>query len=107
MQLTIPFATHFYTLLIQSALLGVFDGVYLSFIVPICSDITGSSKLANQAAGFHHMVISIPSVSGPVVAGSLYENFHNYELAFFIGGSTCLVGAFLQTLLVFLFSRFN
>jgi hypothetical protein len=81
---------------IQSALLGVFDGVYLAFIVPICFDITKSSTLANQAAGFHHVVISIPSVTGPALAGKLYEIYHNYDLAFFIGGTTCLVGAILQ-----------
>jgi hypothetical protein len=95
-QLTIPFAKSFYILLAQSALLGIFDGVYLSFIVPICFDITKSSTLANQAAGFHHFIISIPSVTGPVLAGKLYEIYNNYTLAFYIGGSTCLVGAFMQ-----------
>lgn len=87
-------------LVVQSALLGIFDGVYLSFIVPICFDITKSSHLANQAAGFHHAVISIPSVSGPALAGRLYEIYHNYNVAFLIGGITCLTGAVLQTSLM-------
>jgi hypothetical protein len=91
-------ADTFQILLLQSSLLGIFDGVYLSFIVPICFDITRSSHLANHAAGFHHAFISIPSILGPALAGRLYENFHKYDLAFYIGGCTCLIGAILQAL---------
>ena len=47
----IPFATNFYILLVQMAILGMMDGVYLCFIVPISFDVSESPKLANHAAG--------------------------------------------------------
>lgn len=50
-QFMIPFASEFWILLVQMAVLGLMDGVLLCFIVPISYDLAESSKLANHAAG--------------------------------------------------------
>jgi hypothetical protein len=57
-QVSIPYANHFYTLTAMCTLLGVMDGTLLAFIVPIACDLVMSSKLANQAAGYYHVVMS-------------------------------------------------
>ncbi len=56
-QVSIPYANHFYTLTAMCTLLGVMDGTLLAFIVPITCDLV-SPKLANQAAGYYHVVMS-------------------------------------------------
>ncbi len=50
-QILIPFAMNFYVLLFQMAILGLMDGVYLCFIVPISFDVSESPLLANHAIG--------------------------------------------------------
>ena len=42
---------NFYVLLFQMAILGLMDGVYLCFIVPISFDVSESPLLANHAIG--------------------------------------------------------
>ncbi len=51
-QFTIPYTTSFGVLLVQLSILGFFDGVFLTFIVPSAYDISKSSKLVNHATGF-------------------------------------------------------
>jgi hypothetical protein len=50
-QILIPYAFNFYVLLVQMAILGLMDGVYLCFIVPISFDVSESPVLANHAIG--------------------------------------------------------
>ncbi len=51
-ELTIPLANTSTELMVQLAILGLLDGVYLSFIVPIAFDMASKSPiLTNQAIG--------------------------------------------------------
>ena len=94
--LMIPFINQFYMLVINQAFQGIFEGIYLSFIIPIACDIAGSSQLANQAIGYYHMSISIPVTLGPVVAGLIYDSFHSYQYAFYFGGFICILSGLMQ-----------
>lgn len=82
------------------AVLGLMDGVLLCFIVTISVDLAKSSELANHAAGYYHVSISLPTIAGPAVAGKIYEVYHSYDYAFYIGGTTCLIAALI--LIVFI-----
>lgn len=94
-QITIPFATSFYVFCIQLVILGVLDGIWLSFKVPIGCHLVGSSSLSNQATGYYHAVMAPMAITGPAVAGALYEHYHNYDLAFYVGGIGCLICGFI------------
>ena len=90
----LPFANNFYVLVFLFTVLGVVDGVAVSFIVPIAYDLAGSSKLTNQASGYFHTTISPTSVAGPAIAGLIYENTAAYDNAFFMGGSAGIFSSF-------------
>lgn len=90
-QISIPFATNFYIFCVQLVILGALDGIWLSFKVPIAAHLAGSSALANQASGYFHTAMAPLTVAGPAVAGYLYENYHNYDLAFYLGGTASLI----------------
>jgi hypothetical protein len=50
-QFALPYVDSFWLLVLLLAVLGVFDGVWLTFLVPISFDVAESPTLANHAAG--------------------------------------------------------
>ena len=56
----IEFANSFTELCMIFAFYGIIDGLFLTFIVPVCCEITDSHILSNQAAGFMHFFIALP-----------------------------------------------
>ncbi len=98
--LTIPYAPSFTVFILQLIVLGLMDGIWLSFKVPIACDLVGSPGLVNSAIGYYHAVMAPMSVAGPAVAGKLFEINHNYDLAFFLGGLSCLASAAIITLFI-------
>ena len=71
------------------------DGILLCFIVPISYDLVKSSSLANQATGYYHAALAPTTIAGPAIAGRIYEVYHSYNNAFYLGGGCCLFAAFL------------
>lgn len=59
-ELTLPFAPSSTVFIVQMAILGVLDGLFLTFIVPIAYDLTENTpELTNQAIGnFYHSINS-------------------------------------------------
>ena len=57
-QISIPYANHFYILVAMMTVLGIMDGILLCFIVPITCDLVRSMKLSNQAAGYYHLIMA-------------------------------------------------
>ena len=39
-------------------------------------------------------------IAGPVIAGKLYEMYHSYDYAFYLGGLTCLIGSLMLLVLI-------
>jgi hypothetical protein len=37
-----------------------------------------------------------PSIFGPALAGKIYEHYHSYNIAFVIGGVTCIIGSLVE-----------
>lgn len=99
-QISIPFASHFYVLLVMMTILGIMDGILLCFIVPITCDLVESTKLSNQAAGYYHLICAPMAIAGPALAGFFYKIFHNYNISFYIGGASCIIGSFILIVLI-------
>lgn len=101
-QILIPFAVNFYVLIIHCTILGLMDGVILCFIVPISCDLVKSSKLSNQATGYYHLVMGPMAIVGPTIAGVLYEINHDYSLAFYISGASCIFSGMILVVFILL-----
>ena len=71
-QMLLPLAPNCYVLAFLFTVLGIADGIFISFIVPIAYDLSGSSKLTNQATGYFHSFLALTSVSGPALAGLIF-----------------------------------
>jgi len=54
----LPQANSFYTLMLLIVLLGIMDGIWLSYRVTIATDLAESSKFSNQASGYYHAAMS-------------------------------------------------
>jgi hypothetical protein len=67
------------------------DGILLCFIVCIADDLAGTPYLTNQALGYLHAFIAPTSIGGGIFAGAMFEEYDNYDLAFYISGSTCFL----------------
>ena len=94
-QISIPFASHFYMLVAQFSVLGIMDGIMLCFIVSITCDLVKSPKLSNQASGYYHLSMFPMAIAGPAIAAEFYEMYQNYDYSFYIGGCSSLIAAFI------------
>ena len=106
-QILIPWAPNFETLCVIIGIFGLADGLYFGFLVPIAYEVSESTKLANQAAGYFQTFVAIPVIVGPTISGLLFEKFGNYTVAYQLGGSICLVCSFIQILALFIINRRN
>lgn len=77
--------------MVEIIILGIFDGILLSFIVPIAYSLAGCHKLANQAIGYYHITMSVTAIAGPTVAGKIFEIYKSYDNAFYLGGLTSII----------------
>lgn len=96
----LPFLKSFNFLLITSAVLGVFDGMFFPVLGPICYQICGSSG-APQAIGCFLGIVAIPMTIGPVLAGKIFDETQSYTIPFLISGLPSIIGA------IFMFSIKN
>jgi len=68
--------------------------------VPISYDLVKSPILANQATGYYHAALAPTTIAGPAIAGRIYEVYHSYNNAFYLGGTCCLLAAFILFFLI-------
>jgi MFS family permease len=96
-QLTIPLAPSPLVFMIQYAFLGLLDGMYLAYIVPIAYDLANKSpQRTNQVIGMYYINCVLPSIFGPALAGKIYQHYHSYYIAFLLGGTACIIGALIE-----------
>lgn len=63
-----PLATTYTVLILYTLLFGVFDGAFVALIAVLTTDIVGSDMLPS-ALGFLYFVISVPTMTGSLIAG--------------------------------------
>lgn len=88
----LPFITSFNFLLVSSAALGIFDGLFFPVLGPICYQLCGASGAA-QAIGCFLGVIAVPVTIGPVLVGRIFDETQSYTLPFIIAGLPSILGA--------------
>ncbi len=57
-EIMIPFANSFFILMFEIVILGMMDGIFSCFIVPIACDLVNSVQLSNQAIGYYHALMA-------------------------------------------------
>jgi MFS transporter, MCT family, solute carrier family 16 (monocarboxylic acid transporters), member 10 len=100
LSICLPFATHYYMLLVISLGMGLFDGCFITLLGPIAFDICGQ-KGGTQAIGFLLGFCSIPLTIGPPVAGMIYDHTQSYTLPLVMAGIPPLIGATVMFLITF------
>lgn len=63
-----PLATTYTGLILYTLLFGVFDGVFVALVAVLTADIVGSDMLPS-GLGFLHLVFSVPTMTGSLIAG--------------------------------------
>ena len=88
--LLIQFITDFYSYCMIICLFGIFDGLFLSSLLPMAYETAESKKLVNQALGYYNTLISFTMIAGPSISGVLFEIFKDYYLAYDIAAGLSL-----------------
>lgn len=91
----------FPALLVISLIIGACDGCFVSMVGPIAFDICGPER-ASLGIGFLMGICSIPLTIGPYIAGKLYDQSGNYDLAFMLSGIPPLLAGLLMTILYYI-----
>ncbi|XP_052218944.1 monocarboxylate transporter 12-like isoform X2 [Dreissena polymorpha] len=90
-----PLMGAYWSLMVYSAMFGVFSGVTISLTSVILADIVGIDKLSN-AFGMCNFVGGVSVFAGPPVAGRLFDISGGYLMCFIYAGiSIVLSGAIL------------
>ncbi|XP_036623583.1 monocarboxylate transporter 5 isoform X2 [Trichosurus vulpecula] len=87
-----PLATTFPLLMTYSIFFAVFCGCYLALVLPIMVDFAGNSSL-NQFLGFAAFFAGLAVLSGPPIAGWLYDNTQTYTYSFYFSGTCYLLSS--------------
>ena len=80
------------------AVMGLFDGCFVTLVGPIAFDLCGPSG-ANQAIGSLLALFSLPMTVGPPVAGIIHDEVGSYFPAFLGAGVPPIVGSLLMFLI--------
>lgn len=88
----LPLATTYTVLILYTLLFGVFDGAFVALIAVLTTDIVGSDMLPS-ALGFLYFVISVPTMTGSLIAGFLSDVTSTYHEAFYFSGATIAICA--------------
>ncbi|XP_072500387.1 monocarboxylate transporter 5 isoform X1 [Notamacropus eugenii] len=87
-----PLATTFPLLMTYSIFFAIFCGCYLALVLPVMVDFSGNSAL-NQFLGFAAFFAGLAILSGPPIAGWLYDNTQTYIYSFFFSGTCYLLSS--------------
>uniref|UniRef100_G3WAS2 Solute carrier family 16 member 4 n=1 Tax=Sarcophilus harrisii TaxID=9305 RepID=G3WAS2_SARHA len=87
-----PLATTFPLLMTYSIFFAIFCGSYMALIVPVMIDLAGTSAL-NKFLGFTAFFAGLAVLSGPPIAGWLYDRTETYVYSFIFSGTCFLLSS--------------
>ncbi|XP_014390097.1 PREDICTED: monocarboxylate transporter 5 isoform X6 [Myotis brandtii] len=87
-----PLATTFPLLMTYTVLFAIFSGGYLALILPVLVDLSGNSAV-HRFMGLSSFFTGIAVLSGPPIAGWLYDYTQTYAGSFYFSGTCFLLSS--------------
>ncbi|XP_046728071.1 monocarboxylate transporter 5 isoform X2 [Silurus meridionalis] len=87
-----PLATSYMQLMIYAVFFAIFCGGYMALLLPVLVDLVGSEKL-NNSMGFSMFFVGLGCLTGPPLAGFLYDYTQTYDCSFYLAGACYLLSS--------------
>lgn len=87
-----PLATTFPLLMTYTIFFAVFAGGYLAMILPVLVDLAGNTRVQNFL-GLSSFFAGMAVLSGPPIAGWLYDHTQTYTGSFYLSGTCFLLSS--------------
>ncbi|XP_077980650.1 monocarboxylate transporter 12-like [Glandiceps talaboti] len=94
----------FISMAIVMAIMGLSRGVIATFDSVVVLDIVGHHRFTS-AYGLAVLFIGFGQLVGPPVAGYIYDSTHDYQVSFYIGGATLILGGLIAMVSYFFWDR--
>lgn len=87
-----PLATSYILLMVYAIFFAIFCGGYMALLLPVLVDLVGSDKL-NNSMGFSMFFVGLGCLTGPPLAGFLYDYTQTYDCSFYLAGLCYLLSS--------------
>ncbi|XP_078110997.1 monocarboxylate transporter 5 [Sander vitreus] len=87
-----PMATSYILLMVYAVFFAIFCGGYMALLLPVLVDLVGSEKL-NNSMGFSMFFVGLGCLTGPPLAGFLYDYTQTYDCSFYLAGLCYLLSS--------------
>ncbi|XP_053091916.1 monocarboxylate transporter 5 isoform X3 [Pangasianodon hypophthalmus] len=87
-----PLATSYIQLMIFAVFFAIFCGGYMALLLPVLVDLVGSEKV-NNSMGFSMFFVGLGCLTGPPLAGFLYDYTRTYDCSFYLAGVCYLLSS--------------
>ncbi|KAJ8412038.1 hypothetical protein AAFF_G00143050 [Aldrovandia affinis] len=87
-----PLAKTYLLLMVYAVFFAIFCGGYMALLLPVLVDLVGVEKL-NSSLGFSMFFVGLGCLTGPPLAGWLYDYTQTYVCSFYLAGVCYLVSS--------------
>lgn len=87
-----PLATSYILLMVYAVFFAIFCGGYMALLLPVLVDLVGQEKL-NNSMGFSMFFVGLGCLTGPPLAGFLYDYTQTYDFSFYLAGVCYLLSS--------------
>ncbi|KAM4609942.1 monocarboxylate transporter 5 [Polymixia lowei] len=87
-----PLATSYILLMVYAVFFAIFCGGYMALLLPVLVDLVGSEKV-NNSMGFSMFFVGLGCLTGPPLAGFLYDYTQTYDCSFYLAGVCYLLSS--------------
>uniref|UniRef100_A0A8C6U1F8 Solute carrier family 16 member 4 n=1 Tax=Neogobius melanostomus TaxID=47308 RepID=A0A8C6U1F8_9GOBI len=87
-----PLATSYILLMVYAVFFAIFCGGYMALLLPVLVDLVGPDKI-NNSMGFSMFFVGLGCLTGPPLAGFLYDYTQTYDFSFYLAGLCYLLSS--------------
>ncbi|XP_035014893.1 monocarboxylate transporter 5 [Hippoglossus stenolepis] len=87
-----PLADTYILLMVYAIFFAIFCGGYMALLLPVLVDLVGAEKL-NNSMGFSMFFVGLGCLTGPPLAGFLYDYTQTYDCSFYLAGLCYLLSS--------------
>ncbi|XP_013989845.1 monocarboxylate transporter 5 isoform X3 [Salmo salar] len=87
-----PLANTYIKLMVYAVFFAIFCGGYMALLLPVLVDLVGQEKL-NNSMGFSMFFVGLGCLTGPPLAGFLYDYTQTYDCSFYLAGVCYLLSS--------------